>query len=332
MRDDLHGGAAATGLQLHPDKTKIIHNEHTTKPRRIPQHVNISGMTIEILPPSGSLKYLGRHLTFKEPHKTEIEHRIAAAWRKFHCLRQELTSPNYSLNDRLRLFHSTISATVLYGSEAWTMTQELEHRIRKTQRQMLRMIFHSPRRRHTINPQPQHMMTASPQHQPPTAPTATTLPTSPAPHTPIPSQNPHSPSNEDSTSDNDVDSNASAPKPDPPDLDSTECLEPWVDWIKRCTHEIETRLRNLRLEDWVTMQRRRKFRYARKILHTDEYEWNNRALNWDPTRDHKLTPQRRHGRPRTRWTDDLNLEHILDTTEDMYATIENKNVKTIIIE
>ena len=133
MLEDLHTEAAAAGLQLHPDKTKIIHNDHsTTKSRRIPHHININDMSIEILPPSGSLKYLGRVLTFRDPHRAEIEHRITAAWRKFHSLKQELTSPNYSLNDRLRLFHGTVSATILYGSEAWTVTSEFENRIRKT--------------------------------------------------------------------------------------------------------------------------------------------------------------------------------------------------------
>ena len=71
---------------------------------------------------------------------------IFITWRKFHAQRQELTGRTYSLNDRLRLFNGTVTPTILYGSETWTMTTEIEKRIRVTQRQMLRMIVQVPRR------------------------------------------------------------------------------------------------------------------------------------------------------------------------------------------
>eukprot|EP00959_Pyramimonas_sp_CCMP1952_P374625 7846034-Pyramimonas_sp.AAC.1 len=77
----------------------------------------------------------------------EVENQIASAWKTLYSLKQELTGTHYSLNNRIRLFHGTIAPTVLYGCEAWTMTQELENRIRRAQRQMLRMIAKTPRRR-----------------------------------------------------------------------------------------------------------------------------------------------------------------------------------------
>ena len=54
-------------------------------------------------------KYLGRKLTFWNPHQIEIESRIAAGLRKFYSFKQELTSPCYSLNDRLRLFQGVVT-------------------------------------------------------------------------------------------------------------------------------------------------------------------------------------------------------------------------------
>ena len=45
----------------------------------------------------------------------------------------------------------------------------------------------------------------------------------------------------------------------------TENLEPWVDWIRRSTHEAERRMKELKLEDWVSLHRRRKWRWARKV-------------------------------------------------------------------
>ena len=65
---------------------------------------------------------LGRQLGFSNPHELEIESRISQAWRKFYKFKQELTGSRYPLADRLRLFHGTVTPTILYGCEAWTMT------------------------------------------------------------------------------------------------------------------------------------------------------------------------------------------------------------------
>ena len=61
-------------------------------------------------------------------------------------LRDELTNKQYSLNQRLRLFDMTVSATMLYGSAAWALTKGLETQIRSTQRKMLRLMLRYPRR------------------------------------------------------------------------------------------------------------------------------------------------------------------------------------------
>ena len=98
-------------------------------------------MEIEIMAIDANTKYLGRKLTFQDPSRSEVENRIALAWKKCHAQKQELTGKAYSLNDRLRLFNGTIMPTILYGSETWTTTKEIEQRIKTTQRQMLRTLF-----------------------------------------------------------------------------------------------------------------------------------------------------------------------------------------------
>ena len=154
MLNDLSAEAHKVGLQLHPDKTKILHNgyqPHNKRRQRTPNNIHINDMTIDILPTTDSTKYLGRQFTFSDPHRTELENRISRAWRTFYRLKHELTGHRYSLNDRLRLFHGTVTPTVLYGCEAWTMTAELDNRLKRTQRQMLRMILHAPTRRNTTH-------------------------------------------------------------------------------------------------------------------------------------------------------------------------------------
>ena len=207
-------------------------------------------------------KYLGRTLSFHDPHRTELENRIAAAWRKFYTLKSELTSKRYSLSDRLRLFHGTITPTMLYAAETWTLTAELENRLRRTQRQMLRMILHAPRRK-------QNTPTLSRHTQQLTTHSNATF---------------HSPQeNGSNTSDNDSASTTSHQVTIPPPNENDDDLEPWAEWIKRCTRLVENQMKRLNLEDWVTLQRRRKWRWARKLATKSEFNWETAALHWDPT-------------------------------------------------
>ena len=100
-----------------------------------------------ILPFSGSLKYLGRLVNLEFWDAVELNNRIALAWKKFMVFKTEFMNKSYSLNDRLRLFQSTVTATALYGAATWTLTREMELKLLRTQRRMLRMILGQGRRR-----------------------------------------------------------------------------------------------------------------------------------------------------------------------------------------
>ena len=267
-----------SGLALHPDKTKILHNSWTQM-KNIPSHVNANGMQIEVLKVDESTKYLGRKLCFSDPHRVELENRITNAWKKFHALKEELTGKHYSMNDRLRLFHGTVTPTILYGCETWALSTELEHRLQKTQRQMLRMILKVPRR----------IIQACPDTQ------------------------------SDGTSDEDQDVIE----------ESAENLEPWVDWIKRSTYEAERRMKELKLEDWVSLHRRRKWKWARRVAISELPNWGRRALTWEP--GHRIPSSRysrRVGRPKLRWADDIRKhiwQKLYNTTAppSLHARLDN---------
>jgi len=259
MIKDVSEEGVKHGLRLHPDKTKILHNgKNRCRP---PAKTNIDGMSIDILKPTDSTKYLGKKLTFAKPHQTEIENRIAAAWRKFYALKHELTSSCYSLSDRLRLFQGVITPTVLYGSASWTMTVDLENQLKRTHRQMIRMILASPRRVLHGNVQAQHT---------------------------------HDDDPEDDTS------KESGNK--------KETLEPWIDWVKRCTHTAEAKLAALGLEEWVITQKQRQWRWAYKIAN-DVNKWSHLAAQWEPSIDLRCNARRKPGRPKKKWSDNI-VEHI----------------------
>ena len=144
------------------------------------------------------------------------------------CLqyKHELTKKTYSLSDRLKLFESTVSPTVLYGSETWTLTVEMARLLKTTQRRMLRMILGQGRRR---------------------------------------IERTHEAANEDQSPD-ESDDDAEVVQ------DHEEnALEPWVDWIKRVTHNVEDTLERLKIRTWNEQARKRKWRFAAEL------QWKRRA-------------------------------------------------------
>ena len=256
--------SAVSGLQLHPDKTKIIsstNREH--RPRQ--KFVRVGDMKIEVLARNGKIKYLGRQITFEDAHRAELSNRLKAAWAKFMQYRDELTKKRYSLSDRLRLFDSVVSPTVLYGSETWTLTKEMAKVLKTTQRRMLRMILGQGRRRtQRVTEQ---------------------------------------------TTDQETAESEEAEAVDPPEEDSRDELEPWVDWIRRVTHNVENTLKKMKIRTWVEQARKRKWKFAAELFSgTGERKWTHIALEWSPQiHSDALRPlaRRKPTRPNMRWTDEL---------------------------
>ena len=93
------------------------------------------------------LKWLGRKISFHDPHECELSNRIAAAWGAFSKHKEELTNKKYRLADRMRLFEAVVTSTMLYGCETWTLRVEQQRRLGVVQRKMIRMIMGAKRRR-----------------------------------------------------------------------------------------------------------------------------------------------------------------------------------------
>eukprot|EP00973_Karenia_brevis_P071730 9967939-Karenia_brevis.AAC.1 len=139
MLEDLMTEAALCGLVVHMGKTKILCN--CIGPKTKTREIMISGECVQILSGSDVTSYLGRALNLRSTHEAEVDHRISRAWAKFAVFRQELLDKHYSLNNRLRLFNSVVTPTVLYGCGSWVMTVGRERQLRTCQRKMLRSIL-----------------------------------------------------------------------------------------------------------------------------------------------------------------------------------------------
>ena len=307
MLREIAGEAKKTGLELHPDKTKILHNQPFRRPRQTPEHTYIGNMKIEMLPHSDSQKYLGKKFSFHQQAETEVENRIAAAWRKFHLLKRELTTKSYSLNSRIRLFQGTVTPTVLYACTSWTLTVELENRLKRTQRQMLRMILGSPRRHHG----PTHIEPNSSNNTNNDSTSPTTDSTTRQPQQTQLAADTYNNTDADSTGPDSDDDDVTSEPPDipapneNPQSEDDDMIEAWVDWIRRCTHDVEQRLANLHIPDWISIQRSRKWTWASRIANDTRNKWSLKALLWDPTLDPRYSARRRQARPRRRWSDDI---------------------------
>ena len=99
MLSDLMAAAKKVGLEVHPEKTKIINNG-IGQGQRI-QHTEVDGLQVEVLRREAGTMYLGRLLSSWDAHDTEINHRMRRAWAKFGAFKKELTDKGYSLFQRL---------------------------------------------------------------------------------------------------------------------------------------------------------------------------------------------------------------------------------------
>ena len=142
MLCDFKTSTEEVGLGIHPVKTKILSNQDKVKEKEI----TVDNIQIEILKKSDSARYLGQKVTFQDQETEEVKNRLKAAWAAFHKYRQELTSKDYRLCHRLRLFNMVITPTMTYASGTWTLTQKHEKMIRKAQRKMLRLIIQTKRK------------------------------------------------------------------------------------------------------------------------------------------------------------------------------------------
>jgi hypothetical protein len=148
MLSDLVYEAGKVGLEIHMGKTKILNNGLGNSQQI--KEVHVHGRSVEVLRRESTTMYLGRALNLCQPHDPELGHRISSGWAKFAKFKKELTDKDYSLYQRLRLFHSVVTPSVLYGSATWTMTASREQTLRVAQRRMLRMIIGSGRKKRCI--------------------------------------------------------------------------------------------------------------------------------------------------------------------------------------
>jgi hypothetical protein len=141
MLTDLNAEAGTFGLKLHAGKTKVLVTD------ALARHSPIScpGFDVEVLQEGGSEKYLGRKLSVDDFRNVEFKNRVAMGWASFFKLKGALCNRHVPIRHRIALLESSVSPCILYACGTWTMTADMAHKLRSTQRRMLRWMMKTMR-------------------------------------------------------------------------------------------------------------------------------------------------------------------------------------------
>ena len=142
MIADLNDEAQKFGLKLHLGKTCILTNSSRPLPEKIP----CRSLNVRVLQHGEAEKYLGRRLTAKDQHETELQNRMSCGWKASFKFKGALTNRRVPLKHRYVLFESVVTPSVLYACSAWALTAEPENSLRKCRRRMLRWMVGVTRR------------------------------------------------------------------------------------------------------------------------------------------------------------------------------------------
>lgn len=127
------------GMKLNCKKTKIL---IVTKNDDTQQQFRANNETLEIV---DKITYLGCNLNKEWNHSQEIRCRTEKARAVFNRLRKILCNMHLSIDIRMRVLRCYVFSTLLYGVEAWTLTEATSKRLEAFEmwcyRRMLRISY-----------------------------------------------------------------------------------------------------------------------------------------------------------------------------------------------
>lgn len=128
---ELQNLSSEVGLQLNPQKTKVMTNNS-----KIP--ITIGSRQLDYVT---EYIYLGQLMSFHNRRQNEIQRRIGNAWKRFWSLSFILTDKTYNLKLRSGVMNSCILPVLLYGAQTWSLTERERDMLRKCQRKMERKML-----------------------------------------------------------------------------------------------------------------------------------------------------------------------------------------------
>ena len=270
------------GLRIHSDKTKILSNQSTIN-SNTKRHIEVGEMSIAILTRNECVKYLGQRISFHQQETLEIKSRIRAAWTTFHKYRQELTSTNYMLKHRLRLFDATVSPTLCYAAGTWAPNKEHERMIQSTQRKMLRLIIQTKRKYKKIEKQ-----NIEPKEE-----------NGKVDITEMCRTDDESDEGQSTKSKDDVDSEVTFEEDSDKERDTIEIEEEdWIEYIKRSTADALDKMERAKIRCWNKTHKKMKWKLALRIATSPCERWLKKAAEWNLDLSSRFQTNKVIGRPK----------------------------------
>ena len=138
MLDTLQEELAASGLQLNPDKTKVL----TTAAPPLPNFLATAAGEVEVLLGEKTHKYLGKTLVGRSADRARaaVNGRVTAAWGKWYQHKKTLVNQKIPLKLRLKLFSAVVCPAATYSLESSTVAKSHAQKLDVVQRKMLRAL------------------------------------------------------------------------------------------------------------------------------------------------------------------------------------------------
>lgn len=124
------------GLVINKRKTKYMRNARSSGINK--NGVSINGCNYEEV---DTFKYLGVLITQGNTADMDMRHKIAAGNRCLRALNKTMSSRYISKKAKLTLYKTVVRPIVLYGSETWTLSKNMEQHLMTWERKILRKIY-----------------------------------------------------------------------------------------------------------------------------------------------------------------------------------------------
>ena len=86
--------------------------------------------------------YLGEMMTCGLEAEDTVRARTTTAWKKWRELASLLVNNKIPLKSRVKIYNACIRPVLLYGSETWALTKQIETKLRSSDCRMLRYMAH----------------------------------------------------------------------------------------------------------------------------------------------------------------------------------------------
>ena len=149
----LERAVKAYGMEINADKTKMM----TNSPAGISGNICVDGHKLETV---DQFKYLGAILT-DEGSRKEVLSRVAQATASFYKMNYIWKDKSTTVKSKIRLMRTLAISIMLYACESWTLTAELERKIKSAEMKFYRRLLNIRYQDHITNQEVIRRITAA---------------------------------------------------------------------------------------------------------------------------------------------------------------------------